>query len=57
MYYATLIQGASYYAFGQRFMFQQECQITKRECQYLQKNDWFQIRKEEVLSSKPEESV
>ncbi|MGR5881068.1 YqbF domain-containing protein [Bacillus cereus] len=37
MYYATLIKGASYYAFGQRFLLHKECKITKREYQYLRK--------------------
>lgn len=48
MYYATLIKGASYYAFGRRFLLQKELKITKREYQYLRKNDWFQVRKEET---------
>ena len=49
MYYATLIKGASYYAFGQRFLLHKECKITKREYQYLRKNDWFQVRKEDTF--------
>jgi hypothetical protein len=49
MYYATLIKGASYYAFGQRFLLPKECKITKREYQYLQKNDWFQVREENTI--------
>ncbi|PEP97008.1 YqbF domain-containing protein [Bacillus toyonensis] len=50
MYYATLIKGASYYAFGQRFLLQKERKITKRAYQYLRKNDWFQVREEEKIS-------
>ncbi|WP_410991103.1 YqbF domain-containing protein [Bacillus cereus] len=49
MYYATLIKGASYYAFGQRFLLHKESKITKREYQYLRKNDWFQVREEDTL--------
>lgn len=48
MYYATLIKGASYYAFGYRFLLHKECKITKREYQYLRKNDWFQVREEDI---------
>ncbi|MGX5481347.1 YqbF domain-containing protein [Bacillus thuringiensis] len=48
MYYATLINGASYYA-GQRFLLHKECKITKREYQYLRKNDWFQVREEDTI--------
>ncbi|MBG9617278.1 YqbF domain-containing protein [Bacillus cereus] len=50
MYYATLIKGASYYAFGQRFLLYEERKITKREYQYLRKNEWFQVREEEVTN-------
>ncbi|PHC35983.1 hypothetical protein COF09_30470 [Bacillus toyonensis] len=50
MYYATLIKGASYYAFGQRLLLSKECKITKREYQYLRKNDWFQVREEDTIS-------
>ncbi|MBJ8113756.1 YqbF domain-containing protein [Bacillus cereus group sp. N6] len=49
MYYATLIKGASYYVFGQRFLLNKECKITKQEYQYLRKNDWFQVRKEDAI--------
>jgi hypothetical protein len=49
MYYATLIKGASYYAFGQRFCYTKKCKITKREYQYLRKNDWFQVREENTI--------
>ncbi len=48
MYYATLIKGASYYAFGKRFLLHKEHKITKKEYQYLRKNEWFQVREEEV---------
>lgn len=49
MYYETLIMGASYYAFGHRFLLHKECKITKREYQYLRKNDWFQVREEDTV--------
>lgn len=49
MYYVTLIKGASYYAFGQRFLLQKEYKVTKREYQYLRNNDWFQVREEETI--------
>ncbi|RFT66413.1 hypothetical protein D0U04_13910 [Bacillus clarus] len=47
MYYVKLIKGQSFYAFDRRFLVSQEEQVSEKIFNYLRRNEFFEVRKDE----------
>ncbi|MGG0245812.1 YqbF domain-containing protein, partial [Bacillus mycoides] len=47
MYYVKLIKGQSFYAFDQRFLVSHEEEVSEKIFNYLRRNEFFEVRKEE----------
>ncbi|PEX80422.1 YqbF domain-containing protein [Bacillus cereus] len=47
MYYVRLIKGQSFYAFDHRFLVSQEEEVSEKTYNYLRRNEFFEVRKEE----------
>ncbi|PGM91461.1 YqbF domain-containing protein [Bacillus cereus] len=47
MYYVKLIKGQSFYAFDHRFLISQEEAVSEKIFNYLLRNEFFEVRKEE----------
>ena len=47
MYYVKLIKGQSFYAFDHRFLVSEEEEVSEKIYNYLRRNEFFEVRKEE----------
>ncbi|MDJ1476259.1 YqbF domain-containing protein [Bacillus sp. LS15-K4] len=47
MYYVKLIKGQSFYAFDHRFLMCEEEKVSEKVYNYLRRNEFFEVRKEE----------
>lgn len=47
IYYVKLIKGQSFYAFNRRFLVSQEEEVSEKTYNYLRRNEFFEVRKEE----------
>ncbi|MEJ9111583.1 YqbF domain-containing protein [Bacillus paramobilis] len=47
MYYVKLIKGQSFYAFDHRFLMSEEEAVSEKVYNYLSRNEFFEVRKEE----------
>ncbi|ASZ20335.1 hypothetical protein CK938_13080 [Bacillus cereus] len=47
MYYVKLIKGQSFYAFNHRFLMSEEEEVSEKVYNYLHRNEFFEVRKEE----------
>jgi hypothetical protein len=47
MYYVKLIKGQSFYAFDHRFLVSEEEKVSEKIYNYLRRNEFFEVRKEE----------
>ncbi|MGS0521126.1 YqbF domain-containing protein [Bacillus paranthracis] len=47
MYYVKLIKGQSFYAFNHRFLMSEEEEVSEKVYNYLRRNEFFEVRKEE----------
>lgn len=47
MYYIKLIKGQSFYAFDHRFLVSEEEEVSEKIYNYLRRNEFFEVRKEE----------
>ena len=47
IYYVKLIKGQSFYAFNHRFLMSEEEEVSEKVYNYLRRNEFFEVRKEE----------
>ncbi|ARC32750.1 MULTISPECIES: YqbF domain-containing protein [Bacillus] len=47
MYYVKLIKGKSFYAFDHRYLVSEEEEVSEKIYNYLLRNEFFEVRKEE----------
>lgn len=47
IYYVKLIKGQSFYAFDHRFLMYEEEEVSEKVYNYLRRNEFFEVRKEE----------
>lgn len=47
IYYVKLIKGQSFYAFDHRFLVSEEEKVSEKVYNYLRRNEFFEVRKEE----------
>ncbi len=47
IYYVKLIKGQSFYAFDHRFFMSEEEEVSEKVYNYLRRNEFFEVRKEE----------
>lgn len=47
IYYVKLIKGQSFYAFDHRFLMSEEEKVSEKVYNYLRRNEFFEVRKEE----------
>ena len=47
IYYVKLIKGQSFYAFDHRFLMSEEEEVSEKVYNYLRRNEFFEVRKEE----------
>ncbi len=47
IYYVKLIKGKSFYAFDHRYLVSEEEEVSERIYNYLLRNEFFEVRKEE----------
>ncbi|EEL34190.1 hypothetical protein bcere0024_012030 [Bacillus cereus Rock4-18] len=47
IYYVKLIKGKSFYAFDHRYLVSEEEEVSEKIYNYLRRNEFFEVRKEE----------
>nr|WP_153576712.1 MULTISPECIES: YqbF domain-containing protein [Bacillus] len=47
IYYVKLVKGQSFYAFDHRFLMSEEEEVSEKVYNYLRRNEFFEVRKEE----------
>ena len=47
IYYVKLIKGKSFYAFDHRYLVSEEEEVSEKIFNYLRRNEFFEVRKEE----------